>query len=293
MSNCSKTNVMTLAPILVVLAMAGSAEAAIQDGLISHYKFDEASGASAALDAQGRINGDLTQDDNSVPPFPIPTSGATGKIGNAWDYERDNQEFLDEGGVIFANAAAATVSGWVNPESLDAGEFYTIFSEEQSTKTTNKDAFFQIIDGGKLSLGLELGGASHDIVTTDSVLIMTGQWSHVAFTFTNDGIDAIVKLYVNGQVEKTAAVTPNNIDALNELMVGVIEDSDGSETFDGLIDDLGFWERALSDDEIQGIFNSGNDGKDISQAVVPEPSSLGLALGTGVMLLVRRRRWQA
>ncbi len=265
------------------------AEAAITDGLVSHYKFDEAAGAVAAADAQGRTDGDLTQDDNSSPPFPLPISGATGKIGNAWDYERDAQQFLDEGGVIFAGAAAATVAGWVNPESLSAGEFYTIFSEESSTKTTNKDAFFQIIDGGKLSLGLELGGASHDIVTTDTALISTGQWSHVAYTFINDGTNASVRLYINGEIEKLSSVTANNIDALNELMVGAVEDSDGSETFDGLIDDLGFWERQLSDQEIRGIFDSGNAGKDISQAVVPEPAGLSL-LAAGGLLLLRRGR---
>lgn len=282
----SRTAVMGAAAI-AALSCVGASHAAIQDNLISHYKFDEAASATSAVDAQGRS--DLSQNfDGNASGSPLPTSGATGKIGNAWNFESDNSEFLDEADDIWAGASAVTFAGWINPESLAAGTNYTIFSEDSSS-APNKDIVFQIIEEGKLSLLLELGNPTQDNVVTDTAVLSTGSWQHIAFTFLNDGTDGNVDIYVDGAVVKSATVTAENLDSVNDLMVGVLEDSDGSETFDGLLDDFGFWDRNLSAAEIQGIFDSGNLGDDISVAViVPEPSSMVLAALGGLAMLRRR-----
>ena len=86
--------------VLCAIYLFGSlsvASAAITDDLVRHYKLDEAAGATEAVDATGTKN--ITQDGGLGGPIPSP--GATGIIDGAWDFERDNSEFLDEGDAVW------------------------------------------------------------------------------------------------------------------------------------------------------------------------------------------------
>jgi Concanavalin A-like lectin/glucanases superfamily/PEP-CTERM motif len=269
-------------PVTVVFACAGAASAAITDDLIRHYKLDEGSGSIAAFDATGSPDSDLTQNVNFVAPdtFPVPslpTPGVTGQIGGAWDFERDTAfgvgQFLDEANAIWGGLVDVAASVWVKPESLNAlgSNEYTIISEDSGTTgSESKDAVLSVTDQGAVIWRLELGEPTWSTVTSADGVITNTAWNHIAVVREND----TASIYVNGAFSASAVVPLLTIDSVNDLMLGAKEDAsfdpvtNPQDSWDGLIDDAGFWERALSSAEVNAIYEAGLLGNDLSTVTV-------------------------
>lgn len=82
-------------------------------------------------------------------------------------------------------------------------------------------------------------------------------WHHVACTY--DG--ATVKVYVDGNFEASVSYT-DGIGVNNEpLRIGRDPGLAPNRDFNGLIDEVEVYNRALTDAEIQAIFNAGSAGK--------------------------------
>ena len=71
----------------------------------------------------------------------------------------------------------------------------------------------------------------------------------------------------------------------NVLCIGC--NPDNGREFNGLIDDIGLWDRELSATEVALIYSSGQNG--ISLGQIPEPTT-GLLGLLGVALILRRRK---
>jgi len=82
--------------------------------------------------------------------------------------------------------------------------------------------------------------------------------NHVAATWDS----STLKLYVNGQLEGVLNLGPKTVSYSGEaLTIGEHNILPAQRAFDGLIDEVGFYSRALSVSEIQGIYNAGSVGK--------------------------------
>src|SRR5205807_2136769 len=85
-----------------------------------------------------------------------------------------------------------------------------------------------------------------------------GVWYHVAYTF--DG--STHTLYVDGQQVASGANTRVPAYDNADFSIGAeIENGSRALYFDGKIDELEIFSRALSASEIQSIFNAGSEGK--------------------------------
>ena len=115
-----------------------------------------------------------------------------------------------------------------------------------------REHFYQRIESsGKLAIGADDG--SSDLWTVGEQNIPLNAWSHVATTY--DAASKTVSIYVNGALDK--AVTLSAGLALGTgLRVG--HDAYGDSPFDGLIDEVGVWARALSAGEVATLFNGGD-----------------------------------
>ncbi len=260
--------------LCVSLVMSTPTSAAlITDNLVRHYKLDESAGATEAIDSTGNSN---LSEDNDVNPGKLPAPGATGIINGAWDFDRANGEFLDEGDAIWGGTINVSASIWLNPASLTAAgsNAYTVFSEDSSS-FANKDAVVQVSDDGAVTWTLE----GIDSLTSADGLITNGVWSHLAVV--RNGTD--MRIYVNGSSVASKAISgTTTVDSVNDLMLGVAEDSDGQDPWDGLMDDAGFWERALSPGEVSAIYQQGLLGNDLT--AVPEPSAFLMLCTVGLFV---------
>jgi hypothetical protein len=75
-----------------------------------------------------------------------------------------------------------------------------------------------------------------------------GAWSHVVVTA--DGRE--LKLYVNGTPVGAASYPPPSMEFWKKIHLGWSVAA--PDTWRGLLDELGFWTRALRPDEIQGMY---------------------------------------
>jgi hypothetical protein len=97
---------------------------------------------------------------------------------------------------------------------------------------------------------------------SSNTVVETGRWYHVAATYK---ANTELKMYVNGALEKTQAITETRAASGNPLTVGN-SFLDRSRLFHGLIDEAQMYNRALSASEIQSIFNA--DGAGLCKPVV-------------------------
>jgi uncharacterized repeat protein (TIGR01451 family) len=102
--------------------------------------------------------------------------------------------------------------------------------------------------------------------TTADGAVALGDWAHVAVT--RNG--STYKLYVNGS--ESASVTHNgNLEtSTTSLRIGTVYED--FSFFDGLIDELEIFNRALSAEEVAAIYNAGSAGK--CRSCVTPPSNM-------------------
>jgi len=150
-----------------------------------------------------------------------------------------------------------------------------------------QDNVFGLITSANSPGRLYFFGGNDDLpgVTT----LQPNTWYHVAVTY--DG--TTLKLYLNGQLENSKTTTSlNTVLDSNGLTIGL---RPGSATWDGQIDEVEIFNRALSQSEIQAVFNAGALGK--CHAAMPAISSLSPsstpAGGAGFSLTVNGSNFQS
>ncbi len=168
-----------------------------------------------------------------------------------------------------------TIDAWINPDTVAANHAVAGVYNSSVTLTTYQ---FHIVNGQ-----LNFGASWDPNWTVDffsaisSYNIPVAQWTHVAGTWSGG---SNVKLYING-VEDTATTvsTLNVFPSLGETSVpatiGALTNisNQANSFFDGLIDEVEIFDRALSADEIRAIFEAGSEGKIKPKPIVP-PSGM-------------------
>ncbi len=247
--------------------------AVLTNQLIGYWKFDETSGL-AASDSTG-----LAQP-GSLVNFPNDNSEwIPGLIGRALNFgDPTNQSY-----VIASDYAKPTstmaVSAWV---WADSRPNWASIAKNWGNSKGGQFHFGLNASSGELSDFITDSGGNA-VSAVDTVPLPLASWQHVAFVA--DG--ARVVLYRNGvPVAQSAAyngtlITPS----MASLGIGAKTDDSGTVVdsatpgyWNGKLDDLGIWTRALSADEIQGLYLAGLSGKGIIQASAVKQLTIGIKL---------------
>ncbi len=177
---------------------------------------------------------------------------AFGKVGQAFSFNAS----AGSGVLVPSSSAlnptdAITLDAWVNPSS------YPNFAPTVIRKDTNPEAtqYSLLIGDGQIT------GVAHCKINNTTLtggLVPLNQWSHLACTY--DSQTQNIRLYVNGVQVDSGEPSPGPIPtASGDLAIGM-EGSNGGN-FDGLIDEVEVFNRALTQTEIQSIVAAGASGK--------------------------------
>lgn len=209
------------------------------DNLLAYWKVDESSGM-IAMDFAGSHNATLINGPVWRP--------ASGQIGGALEFDGVD-DYVDIGTLDITGGTGLTLALWFKADDFDAG-----YARFIAKVTETQDHYWLLStsdDGTALRFNLKAGGST-SVLRTSTGQIQTGRWYHVAATY--DGSRML--LYKNG-VEIASINKSGSIDTNPNVLatIGNQPPAAGSWPFDGLIDDVRIYNRALSATEIAAIAN--------------------------------------
>lgn len=151
-----------------------------------------------------------------------------------------------------------TISAWINPSLNISGDNYrTIAGTYTQYQGSNKGGYgLRIISEGSNYSKLEFfywNGSKYNTLVGNST-VQLGTWSLATATY--DG--QTIKIYLNGQ-EDGSYIAPEGFIPMNNLYVGVLNFSTVGlvDYWNGSIDEVLMFRRALSANEILSIYNAG------------------------------------
>src|SRR5262249_36769691 len=217
---------------------SAEASASFASDLVAYWKFDEGNGTTIS-DASGNGN------TGTLVNGPQWTNGVSGKA-LYFDGIASNVAVLNSTSLDLPNSF--TFSAWVNP-AVAQSNFTAAISKNSSSDHVY---FLYATSGGSYcgGTGFPLAGAniagSQDIVCSASGVPLN-TWSHLTSTY--DG--STLRFYVNGSLSQSVTASGTIESGTGTFQIGA---SQWGEYFNGLIDEVRIYNRALSDTEIQAIY---------------------------------------
>ncbi|MBN2376458.1 MAG: LamG domain-containing protein [Sedimentisphaerales bacterium] len=227
--------------LYVCFALSAISQADIQDGLVGYWPMDEASGDSV-------VDNSTYGNDGLLHNNPSRVSGQTG-FGNAVDFDGSNDYINCGDDVSLRPTSAVTVSAWIK---LDNYTYYAgIAGWVHDTGSTEAGYVLHTRAGGDLSWGVKADGGFIYFGVAGNP---TGQWIHLVGTY--NGSQQI--LYINGNAHTTS--NSGNIDwnplGTDGFEIGRYNDDNETHYLDGTIDEVAVWNRALSQTEVNYLYNN-------------------------------------
>jgi len=218
----------------------------LTNGLVGWWTFDGAdiSGTKAydksGLGNTGTISG---------------TTVAEGKLGQALSFNRSTS-YVDLGtaAILTGREPAWGICAWVKPSSTSgANNEYEVY-----LRSADGTGNFQLTVGNYTTDDLVWrittnDGSWHDY--TSFVPLQVKKWGHICAT-SQDGSN--ISFYTNGKYSNTRAFTkPSDVADLRQSVGADMKTGSPTFVMDGSIDDIRVYNRGLSANEIQRIYNLG------------------------------------
>ena len=225
--------------------------------LVGWWKLDETSGLTAADSSDYGNHGTLTNMAGD--------EWTTGQVDGALEFDGNN-DYVDCGDDDSLDITdEITMSAWINMASRPTNnhwsdviwkvDAYSVYLTGQSDTETVLSGFF-ILDTGTI-----------DTWKDANILLPLSSWVHVAVTF--DGTDA--KGYVNGELDFTKNKPGTIVTNTDPFTIGYTDD----EYYEGSIDDVRLYNRALIYEEIKALAGGYNEWQTTKETPFEFDSSNG------------------
>ncbi len=225
-------------------------------GLLGYWKMDEGTGTSTTADASGNSN-NLTMTNADAEDWQAGQIGAYSLDFNGTD------EWLtvadpSSGVLDIVDGADFSIVGWFNRDLFAAD--HTIVATRNSQATNTDAGYIVWVDNNGSTDYLNFtvgdgGGTANDQYTAAGAtdLSATG-WHHFAAVW-NDG--AGMYLYLDGKLDGSTTSSTANIGSLaNTVAFRIAAESDNGNPFDGKIDDVKLYSKALSANEVSRLYQT-------------------------------------
>ncbi len=241
--------VIHLVPLVLTLGMIWTSTVqAVDPSLVGWWTLDEGSGATARDSSSNKNDGALRG-----------PQWAAGKIGGALRFTgaTDYVEVPDSASLDVTDTI--TIAAWVFRE-VDTGTWDRAVAKSDASVY---DYWLQITSADSIGGGIrDTANAVHHIDTTAGPAIPMNQWVHLAFVY--DG--TYLRGYINGQSAKSVNIGPFKLmTSTRPLWFRRLQNA---YSFQGLIDEICIYSRALTEGEIQKIMK-GLSGQALASAPSP------------------------
>jgi hypothetical protein len=226
---------------------------------IAHWRFDECSGSSA-YDSSGNqsvgtlsvgASGTTAIGDCTISATSMRYNGRSGKQNYALDFDglSDTVQIANDPALLKLTSNMSFLA-WIKLSSNTGTGMVVIEKGGSSDNAANKIYNLRVNGSGNLVSQLSDGGSASTL--TGNSVLSTGQWYHVAMTYTTG--TGNWKVYVNGVVDGTSTKA-----AAQDLTQNVYIGSQAGTRFwfPGIIDDVRVYNFALTAQQVKEAMNDG------------------------------------
>jgi len=228
-------------------------------GLLAHYTFDDGTAVnsgSVGAAADGVLyNGANIEYDGVRGNNVLVLNGGLGY---------GDEQYVDVGGGgggTWADITGdMTVAAWIKPDlGNTTTNFMTIVSKGDGENGDNGFSLGRY--GTTNNVSFVLNYTPWNGLAASPADGWDGQWHHVAGTYTASGVGAGVRIYVDGvergYLSRSGALLTNTWDVIIGGNAEAIFEGSGYRHWDGSLDDVRIYERALSQTEVAVLFGGG------------------------------------
>ena len=204
----------------------------LSNGLVAHYEFEGNADDSSDNGNDGEEYGGV--------------SYADGIIGQAANFDGVDSQIRS-----YASAAPnISVCLWIN--SVD--------SSSMLRKGTYYDWIFKFAEDNKLSFTAYNDGTSEHLYSFKTVNSMpTSEWVHICLVYNSGDDGSIYFNAIDQETEVVDSISGTLTSTSDYIRIGNWELGSIKETYQGMIDDLRIYNRALNSAEIQTLYELGDD----------------------------------
>jgi hypothetical protein len=227
--------------------IGAAATSTLTDGLVAHWKLEEASGARN--DSKGT---NLLNDNKGVGQGP-------GKIGQGAQFTSAGGQSLSiaDNADLSTGDVNFTGSLWVRFETLGRYQYLM-------TKGGEYELYLDGIGGNRLTLVVRYAGGGYAVVS--GAAVSAGTWYHVCFW--HDSVSNQIGFSVNDGSPIMAATGGGPPDSASAFRLG---DDGWNNYFNGSLDEVSFWKRVLTPAERSALWGGGA-GLDLTGGAQPPPA---------------------
>ncbi len=184
----------------------------------------------------------------------------SGRVGKAFKFDGEYGSWVNvdsKPGTLLADPtdASLSVSFWMKTAATKSpqGSMYLI---DSGAGTESKRGFYCNTVQGSLYCAVRQTAAIYKVAASN--VIPLNSWKYVTLTFDDDNDE--LKLYVDGALIKTGTEqqTSGTTYASAKTIIGAT--TTGQLLFNGSMDEIAVWDRALSAGEIKSLYDSGATG---------------------------------
>jgi hypothetical protein len=219
-----------------VLDLYNNASTVITNGLQSHYALNEGTG-TIATDASGNGNNGTING----------ATWATGKSGGGLSFDGNDYVIKTNPSAGLKPSLEVATAAWIKTSATDTGGAEIVSMGDSYA--------LRVETNGNIRL-FYYNGSSWNSIKTTGVNVLDGAWHHIVGQKTSTAL----QIYVDG-ISK--ASTPNTGTIAytrgTDLFIGRHGDGVDNYNFNGIIDDIRIYNRALSNQEVQNLYTNGTN----------------------------------
>lgn len=145
-----------------------------------------------------------------------------------------------------------SMSMWVKPNAVDANTraLFSVFSGPAGKVI--------LMQNGRVQLYL-LSSGSAGLAIQSGIVFAPGLWTHITVTYDGTGLIGGLKVYAAGTLSASTTLLNNLGGTIVSGSIGQVgaQTTSGTRYFPGRLDEIGVWNKALSQAEVTAIYNGG------------------------------------
>ena len=237
-----KSNIIALI-IVGMISYSNLSLASLNEGLVAYYPFNGNAKDVSGNQNHGKIHGDM-----------VLSKDRFGKINQAYKFDGVNDyiSILDHSSFRFSTFS---ICSWFNSKRLDnAGRL---------VEKGASNSYWLFLVSNRVNTGFFSSGYNNLLSSTT---IQSGKWYYTCGVYDGNTL----KIFIDGQLSNSRIEKKEPLHNNQPITIGWKYNGIKVDYFQGEIDDIRIYNRALSDSEIQELYNEGSTPNTEESVATPE-----------------------